>query len=72
MKFAGTGLDPEIKIYSIWGELVREIKTTDATGRAVWDGTNMSGDKVVTGIYLYQIKTSGGKKASGKISLVRE
>ena len=69
-----------VKIFTISGRLVRElspsVKLRDGSlavdgGRAVWDGRDLNGQKVSTGIYLYMAFTEDGKSASGKIAVIR-
>ena len=47
-----TGLiaDTDIKITDISGNLV--YKTTSLGGQATWDGKNLNGNRVKTGVYL--------------------
>ncbi|MDO8803879.1 MAG: fibronectin type III domain-containing protein, partial [Elusimicrobiota bacterium] len=52
-----------IKIYTITGQLVRELKLTAAdTGNKVWDGKNSSGLKAASGVYLAHIKSGSSVK----------
>jgi ligand-binding sensor domain-containing protein len=57
----------KIKIYTVAGELVREINTGDQ-----WDGRNKAGELVSGGMYLFYISDASGKKAVGKIAVIRE
>ena len=57
----------KIKIYTVAGELVREINTGDK-----WDGRNKAGELVSGGIYLFYVSDPSGKKAVGKIAVIRE
>ncbi|MCB4791535.1 MAG: multicopper oxidase domain-containing protein [Elusimicrobia bacterium] len=52
----------DIRIYTITGELVRRLDYNSADGLVTWDGTNDSGSKVASGIYLALINGSEGKK----------
>jgi len=56
-----------IKIYTVAGELVREIDSGDK-----WDGRNKAGVLVSGGIYLFYISDASGKEAVGKIAVIRE
>ncbi|MCJ7509213.1 MAG: hypothetical protein MUO85_10900 [candidate division Zixibacteria bacterium] len=56
-----------IKIYTLAGELVKEIDSSDQ-----WDGTNRAGKLVAGGIYLFYLFDQQGKSAVGKIALIRE
>ncbi|HEX7401009.1 MAG TPA: hypothetical protein VF369_02415, partial [candidate division Zixibacteria bacterium] len=57
----------KIKIYTVAGELVREINLRDQ-----WDGRNKAGELVSGGMYLFYISDASGKKAVGKIAVIRE
>ena len=50
-----------IKIYNISGELIRTLNYNGG-GQAVWDGTNETGNKVASGIYIIFINSSDGSK----------
>lgn len=60
-----------IKIFKINGSLVREIDANDTNGKAVWDLTNDSGEKVGSAVYLYLITNSDGQRHKGKIAIIR-
>ncbi|WP_430814229.1 two-component regulator propeller domain-containing protein [Carboxylicivirga sp. RSCT41] len=47
-----------VKITTVSGKLVHE--TTSLGGNAYWDGTNFSGEKVKTGVYLIYVSSSDG------------
>jgi ligand-binding sensor domain-containing protein len=57
----------KIKIYTVAGELVREIDSGDQ-----WDGRNKAGVLVSGGIYLFYVSDASGNKALGKIAVIRE
>lgn len=50
-----------VKITDIAGNLVKE--TTSSGGRAVWDKTNFSGEKVKTGVYLAMAVDEAGESS---------
>ena len=52
----------DIKIYTIAGELVREVDYTSRDGRTTWDGRNRGGNAVGRGVYLIYIKGPTGTK----------
>lgn len=53
----------EIKIYTVAGRLVRELKLTAADlGVKVWDGKNSAGVKAASGVYLAHIKSGSAVK----------
>lgn len=70
-----------VKIFTINGHKVRELtpKTilSDGTvavdgGRAYWDGLDVFGKKVASGIYLYLAYTQEGKSTTGKFAVIRK
>ena len=51
----------QINIYNIKGQLVKELtnnRYTAGTHQLLWDGSNKVGNKVVSGLYFYQLKTN--------------
>jgi ligand-binding sensor domain-containing protein len=60
-----------LKVLTIDGKLVREIKTPG--GRiGFWDGTDISGRSVATGVYvIVAYSESGSQVAAGKIAVIR-
>lgn len=52
----------EIRIYTINGELVRQVEYVGADCRAVWDGKNSAGNYVARGVYICLIKSPQGTK----------
>ncbi len=73
-------LEVEIRIFSLWGDLVKVIsQTIESQGyRNVsihWDGTQDSGRKISTGTYIYQVrlKIPDGtiKSQSSKLVVIR-
>ncbi len=71
IKFVNLPDAGEIKIYTVAGELVKEIRF-DATRSdpLAWDVKNESGEKLGADVYLYQVK-SGGNQKTGKLVIVR-
>lgn len=67
-----TGLvrDSEVKITDISGNLVH--RTTSLGGQAVWDGNDMSGNRVSTGVYLiFAADRTGAYKCNTKVLVTR-
>jgi hypothetical protein len=57
----------KIRIFTVAGDLVREINSQDT-----WDGRNAAGQLVSGGIYLFYVTDPSGDKAIGKIAVIRE
>jgi hypothetical protein len=68
--FSNLSPDSTIKIYTIMGELVQQLTGADAQGNHQWPVTNKDGDKVASGVYIYQIKNSFNEKR-GKLVIIR-
>jgi hypothetical protein len=62
MTFSDLTAQAQIKIYTISGELVRELDDTNGTGLVCWDGKNTNGSDVASGIYIASINGNGTKK----------
>jgi len=70
----------EIKIYNIKGQLVRELGFSPPAsgsdlgfGEAVWDGTDMDGMQVPSGVYLYKLSVGDSqiRQLAEKMLLLR-
>jgi flagellar hook assembly protein FlgD len=48
-----------IEIYSNSGELINSLKEAEGNGGFKWDGKNLSGEIVKSGIYLYRVVNYG-------------
>ena len=67
-----TGLlrDSEVKITDVSGNLV--YRTSSVGGQAIWSGTDMSGNRVATGVYLVlAADRTGTYKCNTKLLVVR-
>lgn len=71
MHFANLPPYAKVKIYTFLGELVRSLKA-DVNGMAHWDGTNDSGRKTASGVYIAFIQTRDRSASrSFKVALER-
>ncbi len=65
----GLTFNTDVRITDINGNLVHT--TTSEGGRAIWDGTNETGQRVSTGVYLVFASNSTGKETTvGKIAVI--
>ncbi len=69
--FDGVKDGTNIKIFNIAGEKVFEKTVSDSNELFVWDAKNNAGSNIASGIYIYYIKTSDGKKVKGKLAIER-
>ncbi len=69
--FTGLPNEARIKIFTILGELVRQIDVTAAdAGTKTWDGRNSNGSKAASGVYLVRVE-SGGDDRTLKLAVER-
>ncbi len=60
-----------IKVYTVVGEMVKEIGfSSPVNGEVTWDARNTQGEDIASDVYLYVI-TSGDNKKFGKLMVVR-
>ena len=65
------GLFSSLRIYSLSGELVRNLTGDEAnSGKITWDIKNKAGKLAKSGVYFYIVEF-GDRKFSGKIAIVR-
>jgi ligand-binding sensor domain-containing protein len=58
-----------VSVYTLAGELVWEV---DELSDRSWDGNNLAGKPVASGVYLFVLEDADGRIARGKFLLVRE
>jgi hypothetical protein len=59
-----------VKIFTVSARWVATV-TADSMGKAHWNLTNNSGDKVASGIYLYLITDGQGDKTRGTLTVIK-
>jgi hypothetical protein len=59
-----------IDICDIRGRVIRSLAATQPTGVLTWDGTNASGRRVASGIYVVRLE-AGGQVETRRVSLIR-
>jgi hypothetical protein len=59
----------QVRIYTISGELVRTLDKNDSGETLDWDVKNSRGQRVVSGVYIYTVK-SGSQTATGKLMVI--
>ncbi|HOW28487.1 MAG TPA: T9SS type A sorting domain-containing protein [Elusimicrobiota bacterium] len=59
-----------IKILTVDGELVQELRKDDLSSNFQWDVTNKNGEPLASDVYFYVISSDEQKK-TGKIVIVR-
>jgi hypothetical protein len=65
--------NPKIEIYNLKGQLVRELELPEEQGikSITWDGKNMQGRPVASGVYLYRLVNDSRAVASRKMLLLK-
>ena len=63
-------LPKEINIFNVNGEKIFSINTNEKLN-ASWDGKDMKGNPVSTGIYYYQLVIGGRIHKNGKMVLLK-
>ena len=68
---------PRIRIFTTSAELVRELTLDQFSspggqiGEVEWDLRNGKGNKVVSGIYVYQVETPEGRTRKGHFVIIK-
>jgi len=70
INFSGLAADSTIKVYTIMGELVKQLHNDNNETNLQWDVKNSDGDNVASGVYIYQIKNAFSEKR-GKLIIIR-
>jgi hypothetical protein len=73
MMFTNLPSECTIKIYSLAGDLVRQIAHSDTGGliaQEKWDGKTAHGDPAASGVYLWRVESSVDGK-NGKLMIIR-
>ncbi len=60
-----------ITIYTLSGDLVKEIIHSSPTGSEAWNLLSRSGQKVVSGVYIYKVETPDGQYKIGKLMILK-
>ncbi len=60
-----------VNIYTIHGELVRNVEVGPSATSASWDGKNQDGTVVASGIYLVSATANDGKKYVKKLAVIK-
>ena len=62
-----------IRVYTVGGDLVREWEHDDPSGggNSDWNMRNENDDLVVSGVYIFYVKSAAGAERVGKFIIVR-
>ena len=73
MTFSNLPSECTIRIYTISGELVRQLPHSDTTGslgQEKWDGLTAHGEHASSGVYLWRVESASNAK-NGKLMIIR-
>lgn len=70
LKFIGLTDNVDMKIYTLSGDVVWSRHVVHTGGGATWDGRNLEGREVASGLYVYQITNGDGQKSTGRVSVI--
>ncbi|MBI4676966.1 MAG: T9SS type A sorting domain-containing protein [Elusimicrobia bacterium] len=68
IRFTNLPSEGNIRVFTISGELVRELEVLDNPQR--WDLKNRAGEVVSSGVYLWEV-TSGKNRKTGKLMVIK-
>ena len=71
--FSNIPSECKIQVYTIAGELVRQIHHSDTgglIGQEIWDAKTVHGDPAASGVYLWRVESSVDGK-NGKLMIIR-
>ena len=71
--FVNLTMESRVRIFNMAGDLVADFTNEEATPTTVWDLTNLNGNKITPGIYIYLVTDwmYKGDKSVGQIAIVR-
>jgi hypothetical protein len=61
----------KIKIYTLSGDLVQTLVNETGQGSIAWNLLSRSGQKVVSGVYIYKVETPDGDYKVGKFMILK-
>ncbi|MBI5622225.1 MAG: T9SS type A sorting domain-containing protein [Elusimicrobia bacterium] len=68
IRFTNLPSSGRIRIFTVSGELVRDMEVTDTPQR--WDLKNQTGEVVASGVYIWEV-TSGENRKTGKLMVIK-
>lgn len=70
IRFINLPSEGTIRIYTVSGRLVRKISFSDDPGEIPWDVKNRCGQRVASGLYIWEVK-SGDNRKTGKLVVIK-
>lgn len=72
LTITGLPAGSSVRIYTLDGQLVREVQAFFLETSVTWDGTNSSGNLIDSGIFLFVATDRTGRSTTGKFAVIRE
>jgi hypothetical protein len=69
VKFTHLPVRCTLRIFTLAGELVRQIEKDDDSSQVTWDLTNRDGRLVASGVYLFHVGAPGVGSHVGKLAV---
>ncbi|MBN1622145.1 MAG: T9SS type A sorting domain-containing protein [Endomicrobiales bacterium] len=63
-------LGAEVKIFTLSGELIKELSDSNETGKILWDATNSANNRLSSGVYICRI-TKGSSSVIKKLAIIK-
>jgi hypothetical protein len=60
-----------IRIYTVTGELVKEIYKNNLTSYATWNLLSYEGHRIAYGVYIYHVEVPGVGEKIGRIGIIK-
>lgn len=71
LQFRNLPQECTIRIYTITGELVKEIYKNDFTSYATWDLLSFEGHRIAYGVYIYHVDVPNVGEKIGRIGVIK-
>ncbi|MFN0150988.1 MAG: two-component regulator propeller domain-containing protein [bacterium] len=60
-----------LSLYTLAGEMVRQLTVASGETSALWDTRNTGGEEVASGVYFYIVRRDGADYGRGKLAVIR-
>lgn len=64
-------LPAKLEVYNIRGRKINEFEIQPGQNQVTWNGTNLEGNKVASGVYFYKLKQAGDTISTQKMLLLK-
>ena len=70
LTISGLPLGASLRIFSVSGDLVADLRGQAGRGTITWNGLNEAGFLVAAGVYYYVAESETGESVSGRFALL--